>query len=160
MKKILIVEDDPDIREMLVFFLEDQGYVIGEAADGVEGAALFSADSWDMVLLDILLPKMDGYALAELIRRQSEVPVVIISALDSEADQIKGFDLQIDDYIPKPISLPVLQRKVEAIFRRCDRGKQPEPKRLSCGRLVLDMNNYRAFDGDRQVDLTKKNMRY
>lgn len=156
MKKILIVEDDPDIREMLVFFLEDQGYVIGEAADGVEGAALFSADSWDMVLLDILLPKMDGYALAELIRRQSEVPVVIISALDSEADQIKGFDLQIDDYIPKPISLPVLQRKVEAIFRRCDWGKQPEPKRLSCGRLVLDMNNYRAFDGDRQVDLTKK----
>ena len=107
-KKILIIEDDLDIQEMIQFFLEDQKYKVVVAGDGVEGISVFNSEKPDLVLLDILLPKMDGYAVCELIRKESEVPIIMISALGSEEDQIKGFDLQIDDYIPKPISLPLM----------------------------------------------------
>lgn len=95
MKKILIVEDDLDIQEMIQFFLEDQSYQVCVAEDGVEGVAVFNKEHPDMVLLDIMLPKMDGYAVCEIIRQNSNVPIIMISALSSEADQIKGFELQI-----------------------------------------------------------------
>ena len=108
MKKILIIEDDLDIQEMLRF-LEDQDYQVVAAGDGVEGISAFNKEKPDLVLLDILLPKIDGYAVCELLRKESEVPVIMISALGSEEDQIRGFELQIDEYIPKPLSLPLMK---------------------------------------------------
>ena len=113
MKKILIIEDDLDIQELIQFFLEDQGYEVITASDGIDGIAVFLKEQIDLILLDILLPKMDGYAVCELIRKESEVPIIMISALGREEDQIKGFEMQIDDYIPKPISLPIMIKKIE-----------------------------------------------
>ena len=118
MKKILIIEDDLDIQELIQFFLEDQGYEVITASDGIDGIAVFLKEQIDLILLDILLPKMDGYAVCELIRKESEVPIIMISALGREEDQIKGFEMQIDDYIPKPISLPIMIKKIEAVLRR------------------------------------------
>lgn len=90
MKKILIIEDDLDIQELIQFFLEDQGYEVITASDGIDGIAVFLKEQIDLILLDILLPKMDGYAVCELIRKESEVPIIMISALGREEDQIKG----------------------------------------------------------------------
>lgn len=81
--------------------------------------------------MDIMLPKMDGYAVCEIIRQSSNVPIIMISALSSETDQIKGFELQIDDYIPKPISLPLMIKKIEAVFRRYN--KKRKQKIIRCG---------------------------
>lgn len=91
------------------------------ASDGIDGIAVFLKEQIDLILLDILLPKMDGYAVCELIRKESEVPIIMISALGREEDQIKGFEMQIDDYIPKPISLPIMIKKIEAVLRRYEK---------------------------------------
>lgn len=128
MKTILIIEDDLDIQEMLQFFLEDQGYQVLAAENGIDGVTAFRKGNPDLILLDIMLPKMDGYTVCEMIRQESEIPVIMISALGSEEDQLKGFELQIDDYIPKPISLPIMMKKIEAVIRRYE-NKGLEKKR-------------------------------
>lgn len=154
MKRILVVEDGPDIQELLRTFLEDAGYRVEVASDGVEAISLFSKSEYDLILLDIMLPKIDGYGVCELIRRESEVPIVMLTALDAESDQIKGFDLMADDYITKPFSLPVLMRKVDAILRRSSRNA--EQKKLIYEDIVLDLEAYKAYVKGFQVDLTQR----
>lgn len=155
-KNLLLIEDDFDIQEMLQFFLKEQGYEITIAGDGVEGVAEFLKNKYDLVLLDILLPKMDGYAVCELIRKESEVPIIMISALGSEEDQVKGFDLNIDDYIPKPISMPIMVRKIEAVLRRYDRDKEKSNGVIIYKDLELDIDNQRAYVKEKVIELTKK----
>lgn len=155
-KKILIIEDDLDIQEMIQFFLEDQKYKVVAASDGVEGISVFNSEKPDLVLLDILLPKMDGYAVCELIRKESEVPIIMISALGSEEDQIKGFDLQIDEYIPKPISLPLMIKKIQAVLRRSERAKGVKPEELLYRDIALSVGNYQVNIKGKVVDLTLK----
>ena len=92
MKKILIVEDEPDIQELLGAYLRDAGYETAVAADGVEALSLFQTQPFDLVLLDVMLPKIDGFGVCEMIRRQSQVPVLMLTALDGEADQLRGLD--------------------------------------------------------------------
>ena len=156
MKKILIVEDDLDIQEMIQFFLEDQNYQVCVAEDGVEGVAVFNKEHPDMVLLDIMLPKMDGYAVCEIIRQNSNVPIIMISALSSEADQIKGFELQIDDYIPKPISLPLMIKKIEAVLRRYEGVDITKDHELKYREIILIVGNYQVKIGKKLIDLTQK----
>ena len=155
-KKILIIEDDLDIQEMIRFFLEDQSYQVIMASDGVEGVAVFNREKPDLILLDILLPKMDGYAVCELIRKESEVPIIMISALGSEEEQIKGFDLQIDDYIPKPISLPLMIKKIQAVLRRYERNDCVKLQELKYRNIVLSIGNYQVSINDKIIDLTQK----
>lgn len=157
MKTILIIEEEPEIQEMIKFFLEDQGYMVVTANDGVEGVAEFTKRKPDLILLDILLPKMDGYAVCELIRKESMVPIIMISALGSEDDQIKGFGLQIDEYIPKPLSLPLMTKKIEAVLRRYGKSGQEDQKRIiRYKELVLDLDNYKVTIGEKSTDLTQK----
>lgn len=156
MKTILIIEDDIDIQEMMRFFLEDQNYKVFTADDGVSGIEIFLNNQPDLVLLDIMLPKMNGYAVCELIRKQSEVPVIMISALGSEEDQIKGFELQIDDYIPKPISLSIMMKKIEAILRRYKKKDLEEQLELQYHEISLMLDDYRVKIGEDFVDLTQK----
>ena len=101
MQKILIVEDDIDIQDILKNHLIDAGYEVAVASDGVTGIAMFD-DTIDLVLLDIMLPKIDGYGVCEVIRKRSQVPIIMLTALSDEENQLKGFEHQIDDYIPKP----------------------------------------------------------
>ena len=123
MKRILVVEDDPDIQEMLCAYLRDAGYETGTAGDGLAALDRFHSGVWNLILLDIMLPKVDGYGVCELIRRESSVPVIMLTALDAEENQLKGFDLDVDDYVTKPFSMPVLLRKIAAVLRRAGNGE-------------------------------------
>lgn len=155
MFRILVVEDDTDIQELLDNHLSGSGYEVVLANDGVEAITCFSQGEFDLVLLDIMLPKIDGYGVCEYIRKQSNVPIVMLTALDSEEDQIKGLDLQIDDYITKPFSMPILKRKIVAILRRTANCKETE-KYLHYKNITLDLEGYIAYVDDRNIDLTAK----
>ena len=97
MKYILIAEDEPDIQELLRTYLEDAGYKTAAAGDGVTALTLFGEQSFDLVLLDLMLPKIDGFGVCELIRRQSQVPLLMLTALDGEEPQLQGLTMDIDD---------------------------------------------------------------
>lgn len=154
MKHILVIEDDQDIQEMLRFFLEDNGYKITIADNGVDGFTKFREGDFSLILLDILLPKIDGYAVCELLRKESNIPIIIITALTSEENQIKGLDLQADDYITKPFSMPILLRKIDAVLRRS--GNTENANMLTYKNLTLELDNYRAYVNNLPVDLTKR----
>ncbi len=155
MNKILIVEDDPSIQALLHDFLEEAGYTVAAAADGVQAIEKYTEQTFDLILLDIMLPKMDGYAVCEVIRQKSDVPVIMLTALDSEESQIKGLDLQADDYITKPFSMPVLLRKIAAVLRRSAKQKEP-PQMMKYKDLILDLGAYRAYTKEGGLDLTPR----
>lgn len=154
MQRILVIEDEPDIQELLCAYLRDAGYETGVAGDGVTALAMFREQAWDLLLLDLLLPKIDGYGVCELIRKESDVPIIMLTALDAEENQLRGFDLQIDDYVTKPFSLPVLLRKVAAVLRRS--GNDAESRRLAYAELLLDPDAYRVSVAGQPVELTAR----
>lgn len=105
MSRILIIEDETKIQEIYTEFLREYGYDNDSAYDGMEGMAMLKQCRYDLVLLDIMMPKIDGFAVLELLGRDSVVPVIMITALEEEEHQMRGFDLQTDDYIVKPFSM-------------------------------------------------------
>lgn len=117
-KKILIIEDDAAIQNILTEPLTAEGYEVASAFDGAEGITEFQKQEYDLILLDLMLPKIDGYTVCEMIRRESQIPIIILTALDSEDAQIKGFDKLADDYITKPFSVKLVLKRVEALLRR------------------------------------------
>lgn len=155
MSKILVVEDDASIQALLHDFLEESGYSVVLAADGVDALAKFSGQNFDLILLDIMLPGIDGYRVCEVIRQKSDVPVIMLTALDTEADQIRGLDLQADDYITKPFSMPVLLRKIAAVLRRAS-GQIDAPRTVRFRDLTLDLDGYKVYAGNRRIDLTPR----
>lgn len=155
MSKILVVEDDASIQALLHDFLEEAGYSVVLAADGVDALAKFSGQNFDLILLDIMLPGIDGYRVCEVIRQKSNVPVIMLTALDTEADQIRGLDLQADDYITKPFSMPVLLRKIAAVLRRAS-GQIDAPRTVRFRDLTLDLDAYKVYAGNRRIDLTPR----
>ena len=126
MKQILIVEDEPDIQELLCAYIQNAGYKTAAAGDGEEALRLFADGSFDLVLLDIMLPGMNGFQVCERIRIQSQVPILMLTALDGEAQQLRGLGLNADDYITKPFSMPVLLEKIRVILRRSTGTGQEE----------------------------------
>ena len=156
MNKILVVEDDLDIQELLQNFLQESGYDITVANDGLEAINLFSDDDFDLILLDILLPKIDGFSVCEFIRKKSQIPIIILTALNGEKEQIKGLDLQVDDYITKPFSMPVLVRKIAAVLRRASKTSDQEHKTISYDNLILDFDDYTASVNDISYELTQR----
>ena len=156
MNKILVVEDDLDIQELLQNFLQESGYDITVANDGLEAINLFSDDAFDLILLDILLPKIDGFSVCEFIRKKSQIPIIILTALNGEKEQIKGLDLQVDDYITKPFSMPVLVRKIAAVLRRASKTPDQEHKTMSYDNLILDFDDYTASVNGISYELTQK----
>lgn len=154
MKRILVIEDEPDIQEMLCAYLRDAGYSVSAASDGIQAMDCFHRESWDLILLDLMLPKIDGYGVCELIRRESDVPVIMVTALDTEENQIRGFDLQIDDYVTKPFSMPILLRKIAAVLRRT--GSDAESRQLIYRDIVMDLDAYRVTVDGVLLDLTTR----
>lgn len=154
MKRILVIEDEPDIQEMLCAYLRDAGYSVSAASDGIQAMDCFHRESWDLILLDLMLPKIDGYGVCELIRRESDVPVIMVTALDTEENQIRGFDLQIDDYVIKPFSMPILLRKIAAVLRRT--GSDAESRQLIYRDIVMDLDAYRVTVDGALLDLTTR----
>ena len=154
MKHILIVENEPDIQELLRAYLEDAGYGTAAAGDGVEAMALFGAQPFDLVLLDLMLPKIDGFGVCELIRRQSQVPILMLTALEGEEQQLRGFGMDIDDYVTKPFSMPVLLEKIRVILRR--RGSAEEDNHLQYRDLSLNLDAREALLEGRRLELTAR----
>ena len=126
MKRILIIEDEIRIQEILTEFLQEYGYSVDSACDGVAGIAQFNKEQYDLVLIDIMMPKIDGLAVLELIREKSDIPVILITAMETEEYQMKGFDLKADDYITKPFSMNLVIRRIEAVLRRTQTNEVTE----------------------------------
>ena len=154
MKHILIVEDEPDIQELLCAYLQDAGYGTAAAGDGVAALELFQSRPFDLVLLDLMLPKIDGFGVCELIRRQSQVPILMLTALDGEGEQLRGFRLNIDDYVTKPFSMPVLLEKIRVILRRS--GGTVEDGPLRYRELSLDLDAREVRLEGRTLELTAR----
>ena len=154
MKSILIIEDEPDIQELLRAYLEDAGYQTTVAGDGVAALERFGAQPFDLVLLDLMLPKLDGFGVCEMIRRQSQVPILMLTALDGEEEQLRGFRLNIDDYVTKPFSMPVLLEKIRVILRRSGGTVEDGPLRYRDLSLDLDAREVR-LEG-RTLELTAR----
>lgn len=154
-QKILVVEDDKDIQELLQNFLLEAGYEAAPAMDGLTALSLFENDSFDLILLDVMLPKLDGFSVCRRIREKSRIPIIMLTALDSEGSQIRGLDLQIDDYITKPFSMPILIRRIAAVLRRS--GREPKGARqLSHKNLVLNLDSYTARVEGADFELTQR----
>ena len=156
MQKILIVEDDLDIQDLLKNFLQEVGYETAIARDGMEAISLFSSVHFDLILLDIMLPKIDGFTVCELIRRQSQVPIIMLTDLNGEEEQIKGLDLQVDDYITKPFSIPILIRKIAAVLRRSTMIPDQEHQTITYQNLILDLDSYSASVNGESHELTQR----
>ena len=117
-ERILVIEDEEAIRSILRELLVDAGYDVDEAEDGVIGVEKFRSGHYALVLLDVMLPKLDGWAVCSIIRRSGDTPVIMLTALDAEEAQIRGFELEADDYITKPFSLKLVLKRIEAVLRR------------------------------------------
>ncbi len=154
MKRILIAEDEPDIRELLEAYLRDAGYETVAATDGVAALDLFQTQPFDLILLDIMLPKIDGFGVCELIRRKSRIPVMMLTALDGEEEQLKGFGLDIDDYVTKPFSVSVLLERIRVILSRSS-GPEDD-QRLHYRDLVIDRATREVILQGRPLDLTAR----
>ena len=155
LKQILIVEDEPDIQEVLAAYLRDADYEVTLANDGMEALDWFHAQQFDLILLDVMLPKIDGFAVCELMRRESAVPILMLTALDGEETQLKGFDLQIDDYVTKPFSMPILLKKIAAILRRTAKDKGEDHLLRYCD-ITLDLDSIEAKRAGTRLNLTAR----
>lgn len=117
-ERILLIEDESRIREMVKEYLENEGFVIIEASDGAEGLEKFKSSEYDMLLLDVMLPKVDGWSVCREVRRASSVPILMLTARGEEYDRLFGFELGVDDYIIKPFSPKELVARMKAVLRR------------------------------------------
>ncbi len=152
MKKILVVEDEKDIQNIIKAFLENAEYKVETADDGLEAINLIQKNNYDLIVLDIMLPKLDGFTVCEIIRKNSNVPIIILTALTDEESQLKGFDKLADDYITKPFSMPILLKHIEAIFRRTNNNENTSI--LKYKNIILNTENYEVYVDNQKVTLT------
>ena len=155
-KTILIIEDEKAIQNIIKAFLEDAGYTTVLADDGLEGIEQFHKCSPDLVLLDLMLPKIDGFAVCELIRKESSIPVIMLTARDDDDSQIKGFDALADDYITKPFTMPLVMRRIEAVLRRTEQGNQTENTVIHYKNISLDIDSFTVLVNGENISLTTR----
>ena len=154
--KILVVEDDNQIQELIVEFLSSQDYIVETANDGVEGYEKFKEGEYDLVILDVMMPRLDGHSLCKMIKSvDKEVSVIFLTALGDEENEIKGFDLKADDYISKPFSFNILIKRVEAVLRRKNREKVEEEV-LRFEGLKLELQTFKSYVEGEEIELTLK----
>lgn len=154
MQKILVIEDDIDIQDILKNHLTDAGYEVIITSNGVDGISNFSEDI-SLVLLDIMLPKIDGFGVCEVIRQKSQVPIIMLTALSDEENQIRGFEQQIDDYIPKPFSPKILLYKIAAILRRSS-SESNDMNIIVYKDLRMDIDGFHLYRNEQEIILTQK----
>ena len=148
-----MIEDEKDIQNIIKAFLENADYKVETADDGLEGINLIQKNSYDLVLLDIMMPKIDGFVVCEMIRKNSNIPIIILTALTDEESQLKGFDKLADDYITKPFSMPIVLKHIEAIFRRTDNNNETS-NILKYKNMILNIENYEVYVDNQKVTLT------
>ena len=154
-KKILVVEDDCQIQELIIEFLSSQNYIVDAACDGLDGYEKFINDKYDLVILDVMMPKINGYDLCKKIKEiDKNIGIIFLTALGDEESEIKGFELEGDDYISKPFSFTVLIKRVEAVLRR--RGDNLEGEKLQFEELKLELQTFKSYIGEKEIELTLK----
>jgi len=154
MTTILLIDDDPHIRDILRFALTREGFAVAEAADGAEGLAAAQRAAPDLIILDVMMPELDGTEVCRRLRRASDVPIIFLSSRDDEIDRVLGLELGGDDYVAKPFSPRELVARVKAVLRRRAPAPPPAIAELRHNRLRLDLEGYRAFWDQTEVILT------
>lgn len=154
---ILIVEDEKEIREGVSEYLSEVGYNVISAEDGIQAIELFKNSKIDLVILDIMLPKANGFVVLNKIRQESNVPVIMLTAMSDDYTQIMSFDEEADDYITKPFSIIVLHKRIEALLRRG--VKVSENKKWCYGDIEIDFEGYSARKNGENIDLKPKEIK-
>lgn len=153
--KILIVDDDPMLSELIGYNLESEGYAIVRAQDGREGLRKFEAEQPDLVILDVSMPKLNGWEVCERIRAVSDTPVMMLTAQGQEEDIVRGLNLGADDYLTKPFQVRVLLARIRATLRRAHLSPEPEPEvTYADDYLVIDLADRRVTVGGESTKLT------
>lgn len=156
MATILLVEDDQTLSETLRYNLEREGYRVLTALDGATGLDLARREQPDLVILDIMLPRLDGFSICRILRQEGDVPILMLTARQDEVDRIAGLELGADDYVAKPFSLGELLARVRAIMRRTDRRSSSNREVLEAGMLRIDTGSRRAWRDDLELNLSHK----
>lgn len=157
MERVLIVDDNPNIREVLGTYAAKEGFEPITAKDGFEALDLFRKTSPAVILLDVMMPGMDGYRVCERIRSESDVPIILITAKGEDYERVMGLDIGADDYIVKPFNANEVMARVRAVLRRMARVEQKEEKKiLSISNLTINIESYSVYVGAEKLPLTKK----
>lgn len=157
-KKALIVEDDTNIAELLMLYLEKDGFDVQVAHDGGRAVAMFGEFQPDLILLDIMLPVMDGIQVCREIRGKSSVPIIMLTAKGETSDKITGLDSGADDYVTKPFEIKELLARIHAVMRRSETDDQPKEKKLSFDKLTVNLDSYELIVDGIRVDTPPKEM--
>ena len=156
---VLVVEDDPHIRELLQLYLEKEGYAVTLAADGGQGLEKFQAIQPNLVLLDVMMPVMDGWEVCKAIREAGNTPVIMLTAKGETDDKVTGLKAGADDYVTKPFEMKELLARIEAVLRRSDRNaEKPKARRLVFDKLSIDMDAFELTVDGKKVDTPPKEM--
>lgn len=153
-KKILVVEDERTIADILVFNLEREGYEAVSAGDGPTGLKMALGESPDLILLDVMLPEMDGFEVLRRVREQSQVPVIMLTAREEEADKVDALEMGADDYITKPFSMRELMARVKANMRRTVAAGTEAPAAAEEGKLVISSEQSAVYKNGKPLDLS------
>ena len=158
MSKVLVVDDEKLIVKGIKYSLEQDGMEVDCAYDGEEAIQKFSQGKYDIILLDLMLPKIDGYSVCQIIRETSEVPIIMLTAKGDDMDKILGLEYGADDYITKPFNILEVKARIKAITRRTARMMPEEAPEntVTIGDFKLDKDSRRVFIGDREINLTAK----
>ena len=151
--KVLVIDDEKPIAEILKYNLENEGFSVLVAYDGEEALRLAFLEKPDIILLDIMLPRIDGFSVCKQIRQKLDVPIIMLTARESEIDKIMGLELGADDYVTKPFSVRELIARIKATLRRVKMQKKT-PEIIICGELALDMGKMELKKGQRHIELT------
>lgn len=160
MPTILLVEDELTLAETLRYNLEREGYSVLTAADGVHGLELARREQPDLLILDIMLPRLDGFSVCRILRQESDLPILMLTARQDEVDRIAGLELGADDYVAKPFSLGELLARVRAIMRRTDRQPVGNREVFDAGLLRVDTGSRRAWRAGAELTLSQKGIRF
>lgn len=158
MKRVLVVDDEISIVKLLSFNLEKEGYTVTTAEDGKEGYELALNEKFDFIILDVMLPSMDGLEIAKKLRQEKvDTPILMLTAKDDAIDRIIGLEIGADDYLTKPFSPREVLARMKAIFRRVEPRQEPvEHEFLTAGDIKADLSNYQVTVRDKKIELTPK----
>lgn len=156
MQTILLVEDDATLAEALTYNLEREGYTVLHASDGMTALEMARRDAPDILVLDVMLPRLDGFSVCRMLRKESTIPILMLTARQDEVDRIAGLELGADDYLTKPFSVGELLARIRAILRRSDRQPTTERDAVVIGGIKLDTGSRRVWRDETEVQLSQK----